>query len=115
MMNNDLKIAVITKDTDFFTAIQNATKINAVQQHSHEKSKIRDSRQKIVIIDYDSVSLSQEKLKEWSDNSQFLILILKQEYHEVIQKFQGYISDIWYKPLNAIILEKRLQENSERC
>ncbi|GAB5490573.1 MAG: hypothetical protein Phog2KO_07880 [Phototrophicaceae bacterium] len=107
-MNNDFKITVITEDSDFLTAVQNATKGNVVQEHSHEKSKLRDYRQKIVIIDYDSVPLTQEKLKEWSDNTQFLILVLEQAHDDIIQGFQDYISDVWYKPLNSIILEKRL-------
>lgn len=108
MMNNDFKVTVITEDSDFLTAVQNATKGNVVQEHSHEKSKLRDYRQKIVIIDYDSVPLSQETLKEWSENTQFLILVLKNPHNDIIQDFQDYISDVWYKSINSVILEQRL-------
>ena len=64
--------------------------------------------QKIVIIDYESIRITQEKLKEWSENTQFLILVLENPNDDIIQDFQDYISDVWYKPINSIILEKRL-------
>lgn len=103
-----LIITLITQDKTLVDDIKNAAQVEVLTARNHDNSRVINLRQKIVIIDHDSVPVTQEKLKEWADNSQFLILLLADNQSELINEFQKYISDVWYKPINSIVLAKRL-------
>lgn len=104
----DEYVVIVTTDENLLNSIQNATKMDVIHTTNHNTVKEKNYRRKIVILDPDTVSTRQEHLSTWHDNAHHLIVLLNSHHDDFIEQNQELISDVWYKPVNSILIVKRL-------
>ena len=103
----DEHVVVVTTDENLFNQLRNATTMEVVHLSNHDSAKEKSYRRKLVILDPDTVPTSQQELSTWHENAHYLIVLLENHDDTFIEQNQEIISDVWLKPVNFVLLEKR--------
>lgn len=104
----DEYIVVVTRDENLVKSIQNATTMEVIHVTDPNNTSNYSYYRKIVILDLDTLPVTESELFSWDTNSHYVVALLRDEIEEFLDNYGQYIEDIWRKPINDRLLEKRL-------
>jgi signal transduction histidine kinase len=102
------KILLISNDNDFIELVKSVSDYEVQIGYEPPQYQIRYPKFTVSILDLTSTTIPDELLKTVQNESSRIVVVLDKSVEQQIETYDVIADDIWMKPLNHILLRKRL-------